>query len=190
MNFGGIHSEQACYSGRTSSSESESGSEEDSVTSDGHQYKERKHSDDFPIVRENFGKSVYRVDSKTSDEIEESGFSASDDFSAVDNLLEHENSLIVSEDMDGIKTYVSETHASGYLYEIDASDIEGASLTENFEQHRDETIDVMSVNHNSSDSPLHMSEAHINVDKLNSVRNEEGIVEYLGEIDRFNVNSF
>lgn len=112
------------------------------------------------IERESIGR-IYRLDWNAPGEMLNSGFRASSDFSAVENMLHGElphdddsdsdnssgssaghgmsdderrreqQTLIVSTEITGVDHYTRVTQARGYLYEIDATGITGVSLTDN-----------------------------------------------------------
>ena len=144
----------------------------------------------FPFIREKFKQSVYRVDKNDFEHIKEKGFSASEDFGAVENLLGEQSALIVSESIDGIKIYVEQGGGYGHLYAIDTNNILGVSLNENFERFRERTENIMFSDPQSSDSPLKMMEAHLDLLQLNDEIKKPGILTYIGEVNKFNINGY
>ncbi len=82
------------------------------------------------IFRDNFGGKVYRADQREPDEVLRDGFTASEEFTGVAKMISGD-ALIVSETLEGALFYAAIGSREYYLYEIDATDVRGASLMEN-----------------------------------------------------------
>ncbi|WP_312242139.1 PAAR domain-containing protein [Pantoea sp.] len=87
------------------------------------------------VERENFGRFVYRADTRPPDEITAEGFHGSSYFEGVPRMINGDNILIASETQAGATQYGDENLLqygveTFYVYRIDATHVRGASLME------------------------------------------------------------
>ncbi|MCW2478208.1 hypothetical protein [Candidatus Symbiopectobacterium sp. NZEC135] len=82
-----------------------------------------------------FSQPLYRADRKSYEELKiTNGFTPSEDFGAVSNMLKDTETLIVAEDLTGLLRYIRANRASYHIYKIDGSTVRGASLVTNIEK--------------------------------------------------------
>lgn len=82
------------------------------------------------LERDNFGGKVYRADLRPPDQVIRYGFNPSSDFRAIKKMIGG-SALIVAETLEGAVFYAARSGHEYEFYEIDATDVRGASLVEN-----------------------------------------------------------
>lgn len=122
------------------------------------------------LSRENFGGKVFRADQREPDEVARDGFRPSDEFTGVKKMISGD-ALIVAETLEGALFYAAQGSRPYYFYEIDATDVGGASLLENLIlntprmlAHLEAELDVSPSNQTGLANRMH--EAHLNFDDL------------------------
>lgn len=122
------------------------------------------------LVRDNFGGRVYRADRRRPEEVERNGFKPSDEFTAVKKMITG-SALIVAETLERAMFYAVQGGGQYYFYEIDATEVRGASLLENLilnspgaVAHLDAYPDDSPSNQTGEANKMY--EAHINNDDL------------------------
>jgi insecticidal toxin complex protein TccC len=122
------------------------------------------------LERTNFSGKVYRADQRKPDEVARDGFNASDEFMAVKKMIGGP-ALIVAETLEGAIFYAAQSGHTYYFYEIDATDVRGASLIEKLVlnspimiKHLEAYPDVSPSNQTGQANEMH--EAHLNHDDL------------------------
>lgn len=124
------------------------------------------------IQRFNFGAKVYRADRRPPQEVLATGFAESDDFTAIRAMI-NTRILIVAETLEGALYFAAQgIHDDEYdFYEIDATDVQGASLTENYLLNNERLLEHIGAAPGASPSSqtelaINMHEAHLSFNDL------------------------
>lgn len=139
------------------------------------------------LARIRFGGKVYRADRREPEEILRDGFHPSDEFNAIPKMIPGD-ALIVSETLKGALFY-GQPSSSYHYYEIDATEVSGASLLENLVLNSERMLEHLGgASHSRHYSPSDLTgeankmyETHLDYDDLQDSWGPKVPIRYLGQ---------
>lgn len=122
-----------------------------------------------------FNRPLYRVDRTPANRILTDGFAASEDFTAIGNMLPGDGTLIVSETLEGARRY-NTLIKNSFIYKIESKNIHGVSLKQNFLLNTDRLATHLELERNAgglleqfadgTGGALFLDEAHIRLQDI------------------------